>query len=230
MPYVSTWINGSEQHHAVDSLPTNCPFCGRNIHPTFQYAITSIFGDGYRESYEKVLESVFQCPSEDCQHLFIVRYIEISGHPTFNYFLSGVIPGNQAKKTFDQHIETLSPSFCSFWNQSYQAEQCGLKDISGPGYRKALEFLVKDYLISNDPTNREHYQSKPLGNCIRENIDDPRIKSCSERAAWLGNDEVHYNKRWEDKDIKDLKTLIELSVHWITMEHLTSTYETNMNL
>ena len=129
---------------------------------------------------------------------------------------------------FDQYIENLSPSFCTLWNQSYQAEQSGLKDICGSGYRKALEFLIKDYLISQNPSKQDNYRSKFLGSCIRDDIEDPRIKACAERAAWLGNDEVHYYKKWKAKDVKDLKTLIELSLHWIMMEHLTSTYETDM--
>jgi len=228
MPYISTWVNGSEQHHNVDVLPTRCPFCDRKIHPDFRCAITKYFGNGFTEPYAEILEAVFQCPADDCQHLFIVMYDKVSGHPEHEYFFASILPKNQSKKTFDQYIEDLSPSFCSIWNQAYQAEQSGLKDICGPGYRKALEYLIKDYLISQNPNKREYYQSKLLGNCIRDDIKDPRIKACAERAAWLGNDEVHYDKKWKGKEVKDLKTLIELSLHWILMEHLTGTYETDM--
>lgn len=28
-----------------------------------------------------------------------------------------------------------------------------------------------------------------------------------ERAAWLGNDETHYVRKWPEKDVKDLKSL-----------------------
>jgi hypothetical protein len=47
------------------------------------------------------------------------------------------------------------------------------------------------------------------------------IKQVSERATWLGNDETHYQRRWVDKDLSDLKVLIDLVLHWIKMEHLT---------
>lgn len=47
------------------------------------------------------------------------------------------------------------------------------------------------------------------------------VKTTAERAAWIGNDETHYARRWEDKDLDDLKTLIELTVHWIEMEIMT---------
>lgn len=38
------------------------------------------------------------------------------------------------------------------------------------------------------------------------------------RAVWLGNDETHYTRKWEDKDINDLKSIIELTLHWIESE------------
>jgi hypothetical protein len=43
----------------------------------------------------------------------------------------------------------------------------------------------------------------------------------AKRAAWLGNDETHYIRKWEDKDLDDLKKLIKLTVLWIEMEQMT---------
>jgi hypothetical protein len=63
-----------------------------------------------------------------------------------------------------------------------------------------------------------------LGVCIAEFISDPSIKVCAERAAWLGNDETHYVRRWDDKDIADLKALFELTLSWIHTSLLTKHY------
>ena len=40
----------------------------------------------------------------------------------------------------------------------------------------------------------------------------------AKRATWLGNDETHYFRKWEDKDLSDLKKLIEMTVHFISMD------------
>jgi hypothetical protein len=37
---------------------------------------------------------------------------------------------------------------------------------------------------------------------------DPEYLPLMERAAWLGNDETHYERKHPDYDIKDLKTVI----------------------
>ena len=60
-----------------------------------------------------------------------------------------------------------------------------------------------------------------LATCIENYVTDPRIKEIAKRATWLGNDETHYQRRWIDKDLSDLKTLIRLTLHWIEAEHLT---------
>ena len=48
------------------------------------------------------------------------------------------------------------------------------------------------------------------------------------RAVWLGNDETHYVRKWEDKDISDLKRLIKLTVNWIENNLLTQDYMSTM--
>ena len=52
------------------------------------------------------------------------------------------------KEPLSDIISELSPNFCEIYNQAYIAEQTNLMQICGTGYRKSLEFLIKDYLIS----------------------------------------------------------------------------------
>jgi hypothetical protein len=101
------------------------------------------------------------------------------------------------------------------------AEDNALDQICGPGYRKALEFLVKDYLIGyiykEDQQKQSDVTKAFLGAAIEKYIDQERIKQCAKRAAWLGNDETHYTRKWEDKDIHDLKSLIVMTVNYIDL-------------
>jgi hypothetical protein len=38
-----------------------------------------------------------------------------------------------------------------------------------------------------------------------------------ERAIWLVKDETHYVRKWESKDLRDLKNLIDLTVYFISL-------------
>src|SRR5204862_3119246 len=96
-----------------------------------------------------------------------------------------------------------------------------LDQIAGVGYRKALEFIVKDFIIKGDSKLGAVVEKMQLGACIEKHITDTNLKACAKRAAWLGNDETHYLRKWEGKDIDDLKKLIRLTVSWVETNLLT---------
>jgi len=127
-----------------------------------------------------------------------------------------------------KEVGDISPDFAQIYNQAEHADQLGLKLLCGPGYRKALEFLIKDYLSDLKPDEDETIKRLPLMQCISKHVEDERVREIAKRAAWLGNDEAHYVRRWEDKDISDLKVLVKLSVHWIEMEILTKNIRREM--
>ena len=42
-------------------------------------------------------------------------------------------------------------------------------------------------------------------------------KTLAERSAWIGNDEAHYVRKQEDRDVSDLKNFIKAIVYFIGM-------------
>ncbi len=67
-----------------------------------------------------------------------------------------------------------------------------------------------------------------LGACIEKFVKNENLRQIAKRAAWLGNDETHFERRWEGKDLQDLKSLIALSVSWIENELLTEQIQRDM--
>ena len=49
------------------------------------------------------------------------------------------------------------------------------------------------------------------------------------RRRQVGDVRTHYVRRWEDKDVSDLKLLIRLTVNWIDNVLLTRKYVADMN-
>jgi len=161
---------------------------------------------------------------KECGRLFLAIYKRNDGSVPGAFLLAHMVIKNPAR--FDECIKKISPKFCDIWNESFLAEQHGLKNICGAGYRKALEFLIKDYLISRSPQEETEIKNKKLDKCADEL--DEALKKRVKRAIWLGNDETHYMRKWEDKDLKDLTKLIESTLDWIKGVHLTSHYENEM--
>jgi hypothetical protein len=201
----------------INELPNECPFCHKSITPDIIY--------GYRKT--GALDVFFACPDSECKKTFIGEY-SVTSISSIYEFTYKVTKGDIKEKSFNQSIIDLSPSFITIYNQANYAEQENLLEICGVGYRKALEFLIKDYAIKNNPTDKENIEKKLLAKCIESYINDDRIKQVSKRAVWLGNDETHYVRKWEGKNLDDMKKLIDLTLHWIEMEILTEEFEREM--
>jgi len=214
--------NGQEVTLPVDSLPDTCPICHQGIEPISQFA----FWNG-----TNVVQAIFRCPRLYCNSLFIAYYYEDRSYrnPEDRLRLKRVAPQNLETQEFSGEINKVSPNFVEIFNQAFNAEIYGLNQICGCGYRKALEFLIKDYAISKYPTSKEEIENKNLAKVIIENVDDTNVKTTAELAVWLGNDETHFIRKWTELDIKDLKQLIQLTVKWIESEIITADYKSRMN-
>lgn len=195
----------------VDKYPDVCPHCRHANEPTpYQ---------GHLCATNRSLYVPFRCRKSECDHLFVGVYRPIiQVNRSELYMLKRLFPTNPAEEAFDEVITSISPSFVNIYNQALAAEQYNLSDIGGVGYRKALEFLIKDYLINAKNKDRAEIEKEFLGACITKHIDNQQVKTVAERATWLGNDETHYTRVWEDKDVQDLKGLIRLVLYWVESE------------
>ncbi|HET6274554.1 MAG TPA: hypothetical protein VFE16_01285 [Candidatus Cybelea sp.] len=194
--------------------PSECPACRLGI------VAIGVGNVGYTWEFAgtRFAMYMFACPRENCKNGFLGLWAH-DVHANA-WYLRGVFPSTIQPVTRSPFIESVSPMFYTIFDQARQAEHYQLTEIAGMGYRKALEFLTKDYLISKaeDENRRDEIKRKLLGACINDYVTDNRIKSVAERAAWLGNDEAHYIRRWEDRDVNNLKRLIHLTSKWIEME------------
>lgn len=196
-------------------IPQKCPVCNRDTNPILI---------GYTEGQQSELFVLFQCNLPQCGYLFYTKNDpngpkqNILGTLAYKYRLDKCFPVIPEKIYFSKEIEESFPEFVRIYNQSYAAEAYKLSDIAGIGYRKAVEFLVKDFLINYCGKEREKIEKKFLDSCIKDYIDNPKIKDCAERAVWLGNDEAHYKRKWEEKDVNDLKVIINMLVNFIGIE------------
>lgn len=202
----------------IEGLPDNCPFCHNTITPNILF--------GHVNVNSNQLEVMFYCPNKGCAQSFLGYYTHSGG--SIYKFDGNTTQGNLIGKEFKNVIINISSEFVIIYNQAFSAEQQNLLEICGVGYRKALEFLIKDYIILSKPDLKDEVEKKMVGKCIEEYVQDDRIKKVAKRANWLGNDETHYVRKWEGKNLEDLKKLIDLTVHWIEMEVLSNSFEAEM--
>jgi hypothetical protein len=75
---------------------------------------------------------------------------------------------------------------------------------------------------------RTKVKSSPLMRCIEDHIDSYKLKEMAKRAAWLGNDAVHYFTIWKTHDLQHLKELVKIMVNYIEDENTYQKYMADM--
>ncbi|WP_308992896.1 hypothetical protein QLS71_015455 [Mariniflexile litorale] len=198
-------------------FPNECPHCHKHIIPEFK--------SDYISKDQYALYATMICPNTECDRPFIAQY---SRENTTDYDYKQIVKYSVISKKFSTEINEVSPKFIEIFNEAFFAEQNNLFEVCGVAYRKALEFLLKDYLIGLFPDKEDSIKKNTISNCISSYVEDTRLKSTSKRAIWLGNDHTHYEKKWNDKNLNDLKTLIKLTINWIESEILTKKFNDSM--
>lgn len=199
--------SNNEKNFSLDA-PEKCPHCNMNIQPK---VLSSFFLD---DSYLQTIHTSFMCPN--CNRFFTVEYCLdnlIAPNTTLE-----ILPHPSNATSFSQNISELSPNFVKIYNQAEKAENIELDEICGQGYRKSLEFLVKDYAIKLNSANADDIKNKSLSQCIRDHISDSHIQTLATASAWIGNDETHYVRKHNDYDINHLKSFISTMINYIELK------------
>lgn len=189
-----------------------CPYCNVAITPNsdFQHqALISLPQLGICE----VKSSIYACPH--CNNTLLIKNITDAK----NYQYIDVLPKPAFKQQiFSKQISTISPDFVDIYNQAYYAEINNLDKIAGLGYRKSLEFLIKDYIIYQYPELSDKVKNMNLSDCIKNYINDEKFKTTALASAWLGNDETHYVRKHTYYNINDLKELLHATILYLDLE------------
>lgn len=173
------------------------------------------------------------CPS--CNNPYIIaglksHYYNASDEYEFHFYKA--FPKTFKGRDFNDVIRKISPNFVDIYNQAEMIENSEdefilAKEVispesinkirnSGMVYRKALEFLIKDFLINYKMLDRDKIKNRGLSDLINEYFKDySNIQNTMKITAWIGNDYAHYETRNEDLDIKDLKQYLDVIVSYI---------------
>lgn len=210
----STIRDGNYSDNVCYDFPNTCPICNKGIEP--------IEKKDYYNKDTNHISILFVCPS--CNKGFVSHYILTeediicNGSRRKKMNLIGSFPKEPAERNFDNSIQKLSTQFCEIYNQAYKSEFYGLNELSGMGYRKSIEFLIKDYCALRNEEDSDKIKGMHLAQVIENYIDGQKLKNLSKASVWLGNDETHYIRKYTDKDIEDLKKFIDATVAFITYE------------
>ncbi|MCW0988451.1 DUF4145 domain-containing protein [Streptococcus anginosus] len=190
-----------------------CPNCKR---PTNPHLVNSSYFPIDNDKTSLVL--TFRCLG--CRHFwteeFIATRFEINSY-TDGYDIDhiNVIPNLPSDIPISDNVEMISPIGKQIYIQALKAEQEKLDHIAGIGYRKALEFFVKDFSILINQDDEEKIKDMPLKQVIENYINDEDLKTFALASAYIGNDEGHFYRKNPDKDFTHLKKYLHGVIYYL---------------
>lgn len=161
-------LNINSTQYDYDDAPDHCPLCHHGIEP-IKICHNIIERD---QNIGDILQLLYRCPRRECQRAFIASYRQNINHYYHRYdgqfILRNTSPYAATEPEIQKEIKNLSPDYVNLMAQSLSAEHYQLEQISGVGYRKALEYLIKDYAIHKTPEDKETVKSSFLGVVINK--------------------------------------------------------------
>lgn len=217
-------------HDLPVRVSKNCPVCnatfGKLIVPIV--SVSNLPDDSEDDILNDVLSceviSVYHCI--ECNSLFAVKYdivskdkslldVELMSEGEVMCVVVDMLPKSQQVTLFSSFITSVFVEFVNLYHQAERAECFGLVDICGMGYRRALEFLVHTYVRMNNDKLPDNFNTMSLSQKIHQFIPNDDIKILAERAAWLGNDNVHIEQKHSNYSVEDMKQFISAIVSYI---------------
>ncbi len=188
------------------AAPQKCPMCGgKALHDEVYQSTIAMSTLDYPIHYR-----IYECRS--CCRPFIATWEVHSSKKILS--TKHIAPYIYLPVDFGEDITNLSPNFANIYNEAREAEERGLLLICGAGYRRALEFLVKDFLISQSPEKHLEIEKKTLYACI-EDLPDALVQRTAHKIRSIGNDFTHYKTQYTKQDVSELKDLIQALVYWL---------------
>lgn len=193
-------------------IPNSCIHCHENVGFIIS-SRTDLIDHGEYTAFALT----FLCPN--CYKFSVFEYNNLPRGYSY-YDLMTYSYQKKVNVSLPSNIEKVSEKFVEIFEQAATAEAYGLMSICGVAYRKAAEFLIKDYVIMKNPEEEDKIKKDTLGKVISEQLSDfPKIQILAKASTWIGNDETHYVRKHNDKDLNDLKSFLSAAATFIAADY-----------
>lgn len=194
-------------------IPTVCPHCNTGIAPV---SICEKFSKPKKKRVyiKEFLDMILYCPI--CDNRFLASFLITDKNITSRI---GVYPTAKPVVKLPDILLDKYPDFKEAYRQAAVAESHELNPLCGMGYRRALEILIKQYLICLYPDEQDTIISESLAQSYNR-LDD-KERSLARGAAWLGNDYAHMVNKHPAYDVDDLKNFIH-ALSYLIAAYLTA--------
>lgn len=213
MAFDTRRIDTSSTRQVTVEMELECPLCHKSGNP--EYASGCIV-KSFNNDEKPMIFTVWYCTS--CKQYYVSMYHMMTNLQDTKLDASYPYPKNYDENTIPYYIKEKYPNFSKIYSESCECERMGLNRVAGTGYRKALEFLIKDYLQNEQGLSENDVKDCRLETCCKK-IELEDISNLANAATWLGNDETHYTVKHPEYDLTHLKSFLNALISSIHNKH-----------
>ncbi|BFL72090.1 hypothetical protein [Anaerococcus nagyae] len=197
-------------NHLELDVPKICPHCHKEMIPTI---VTK--SDVQNHNQNRIFAILVRC--NICSSFYAVEYIYSNPRRNPKQILVPYDYSPTVELDIPDNVKEISEDFEDIYTQSETAYQLDLKQIAGMGYRKSIEFLVKDFLIFLKPDDTDRILNLTINKAISE-IGNQKLQDLARMTNYLANDQVHIKTLHPTKDVDDLRDFLKNLVYLISFE------------
>ncbi len=205
---IPTTINGNKIEIEVNN---QCPVCHYGIKPILIKLLPAYGGEKNNDYL-----GAFVCPQ--CKRVFTVLYTGIEFTPYNTAYYHSSVPYITVDSSYSPYLPPIPAlsevfdipefeKFRSVYTDLQFAIAYNIEGLIGVAYRKAIEFLVYEWLVYSTKKTAEEHNKNGLERLILDNFQGEDIADFGQKATWLGNDHAHYLNKHEEYNIADLEEL-----------------------
>ena len=186
--------------------PLVCPLCGERNDPAPKE--NHVFAAAHNKPYITIK---YQCNT--CLGIFLSTYdVDLNAKSaTFGSFHPTLSVSYE-----NQHLQDVSPRFIEVYKQSLTADNSGHFALAAIGYRSAVEFLIKDYLVKFRDVAEKDVVKLSLFDAAGKYLPQEMVNT-ADVVRILGRDYVHYDVRHPDIDFSVLRDYTKLIIDQIAL-------------
>lgn len=209
-------VSPTGRYHTNITLDDTCKICRKVTSPIKILDQTNEID--YQHFRLGITRYCLQCKHYFMDEFDVVGEVNVYSDTDFKIIPIDVKPELPSDIPISEDITLISPIGKEIYLQALRAEQEQLNHIAGIGYRKALEFFVKDFVIINQPGDKKKIIKMLLKQVIDTYIDDETLKTFATASTYIGNDETHYSRKHSDKDLESLKKYLHGFLHYMDLK------------
>lgn len=209
-----------DQNIHDSEIPKQCPICGDKNTPTYlDHTFIKMENANNPADYLVDYYGLYRFKCMNCDEIFlcVILFSVDKISKKWNGKILQTVP-YYTPVSIPEFIKEISPRANDFYQAAALCESNEFIELAATGYRSCLEILIKDFLINQLHDTDPKLPKMKLVNAIKK-LDNKPLLNSANAVRFIANNLTHYENTLNSNDFIELKTYLEIVLHFIGISY-----------